>query len=47
MNRQEAELDTDIASVLSQHACVPLDHEIERILLVSLTWRHRQQEAQA
>lgn len=49
LNRQDAELDTDIASVLSQHACVPLDDEIERIefLLASLTWRHRQQEAHA
>jgi hypothetical protein len=49
LRRQHAEADTDIASVLSQHACVPLDTEIERIegLLASYTWRPRQQEMRA
>ena len=31
LRRQDAEADTDIACVLSQHACEPLDSEIERI----------------
>jgi hypothetical protein len=46
LRRQDAESDTDIASVLSQHACEPLDSEIERIecILASRTWRRRQQE---
>ena len=45
--RQGAESDADIASVLSQHACEPLDSEIERIesLLASHACRRRQQEA--
>lgn len=44
--RQDAELDHDIASVLSQHACEPLDCEIEHLtsILASLAWRHPQQE---
>jgi len=47
LHRQNAELDTDIASVLSQHACEPLDCEIAHLesILASRTWRHRQQEA--
>ena len=47
LHRQNAELDHDIASVLSQHACEPLDCEIEHLesILASRTWRHRQQEA--
>jgi hypothetical protein len=47
LHRQDAESDTDIAHVLSQHAGEPLDCEIERIesLLALHTWRHRQQEA--
>jgi hypothetical protein len=46
LNRQSAELDHDIASVLSQHACEPLDSEIERIesLLSSRACRRRQHE---
>ena len=46
LHRQDAESDTDIASVLSQHACEPLDTEIERIesLLASRAWRCRQEE---
>ena len=47
LHRQNAELDDDIASVLSQHACEPLDNEIEHLtsILTSHAWRHRQQEA--
>jgi hypothetical protein len=48
LHRQNAELDTDIASVLSQHACAPLDWEIahlESILASRRNCRHRQQEA--
>ena len=39
----------DSLSVLSQHACEPLDSEIERIacLLASRVWRRRQQEVRA
>ena len=46
LRRQGAEADTDIASVLSQHACEPLDGEIEHIecILASRIWRRRQQE---
>jgi hypothetical protein len=49
LHRQDAEADTDIASVLSQHACEPLDSEIERIecILASRIWRGRQQEVRA
>jgi hypothetical protein len=37
----------DIASVFSEHACEPLDAEIEYLtsILASPTWRHRQQRA--
>ena len=46
LNRQDAESDTDIACVLNEHACEPLDREIERIesLLASCLWRHQQAE---
>ncbi len=46
LHRQDAESETDIASVLSQHACEPLDSEIERIesLLELCACRRRQQE---
>ena len=46
LNRQDAESDTDIAFVLNEHACEPLDREIERIesLLASCLWRNRQEE---
>ena len=49
LHRQNAELDHDIASVLSQHACEPLDCEIEHLesILASRIWRPRQQEAHA
>ena len=47
LNRQDAESDTDIAFVLHEHACEPLDREIERIesLLASCLWRNQQEEA--
>ena len=49
LHRQNAELDHDIASVLSQHACEPLDDEIEHLssILASFTCRHRQPEVRA
>src|SRR5215470_9723040 len=37
LRRQDAEADSDIASVLSQHACEPLDSEIERIESILVT----------
>jgi hypothetical protein len=45
LHRQNAELDTDIASVLSQHACEPLDSEIARLesILASRAWPRRQE----
>jgi hypothetical protein len=47
LHRQNAELDHDIASVLSEHACGPLDDEIEHLssLLASCARRSRLQEA--
>ena len=49
LRRQDAESDSDIACVLSEHACEPLDCEIERIerMLVTRLRRHRQQEVRA
>ena len=49
LRRQEAESDTGIACVLSEHACEPLDCEIERIesMLVTRLRRQRQQEVRA
>jgi hypothetical protein len=46
LHRQNAELDYDVASVLSEHACKPLDEEIENLaaLLASCTSRLRQAE---
>ena len=46
LNRQDAESGADIAFVLNEHACEPLDREIERIesLLASCLWRHQQEE---
>ena len=43
--RKDAEADTVIASVLTQHACVPLGSEMERIECMSASriWRRRQQ----
>ena len=47
LHRQNAELDYDIASVLSEHACRPLDEEIENLasLLASCASRCRLGEA--
>ena len=47
LHRRDAESDTDIAFVLNEHACEPLDREIERIesLLASCLWRHQLEEA--
>ena len=49
LHRQDDEADTDIAYVLSEHACEPLDSEIERIesILASCPRRRRQQEVRA
>src|SRR5882724_12104270 len=46
LNRQDVDSDTDIAFALHEHACEPLDREIERIesLLASRLWRHQQEE---
>jgi hypothetical protein len=46
LNRQDAEADTDIAVVLHEHACEPLDREIERIesFLASRLPRDQQEE---
>ena len=46
LHRQNAELDYDIASVLSEHACRPLDEEIEHLasLLAVCASRSRQGE---
>jgi hypothetical protein len=49
LHRQNAELDHDIATILSQHACMPLDDEIEHLssLLASCARRSRLQEVLA
>ena len=49
LHRQDAEADADIASVLSESACHPLDCEIERVesILASNAWRRRLREAYA
>ena len=46
LHRQNAELDYDIASVLSEHACQPLDDELEHLseLLALYAGRSRQAE---
>ena len=46
LHRRDAECDTDIAFVLHEYACEPLDREIERIesLLASCLWRNQQRE---
>ena len=46
LHRRDAESDTDIAFVLHEHACEPLNSEIERIesLLASCLWREQQKE---
>ena len=47
LHHQNAELDDDIASILSEHACKPLDEEIEHLasLLATCASRSRQKEA--
>ena len=47
LHRQNAELDHDIASILSEHACLPLDEEIEHLasLLASCASRSQLKEA--
>lgn len=49
LHRQNAELDHDVASVLSEHACKPLDDEIEHLsaLLASCARRAHVQEVLA
>jgi hypothetical protein len=49
LRRQDAESDTDIVHVLSQHACEPLDCEIERVesLLALHPWLRRQEGVHA
>jgi hypothetical protein len=49
LHRQNAELDHDIATVLSEHACVPLDDEIEHLssLLATCVCRARVREVAA
>jgi hypothetical protein len=49
LRRQDAEADTDIASVLTESAWLPLDSEIERVesMLGARSWRHTQREAHA
>ena len=46
LRRQNAELDFEIASVLSEYASQPLDDELEHlsVLLASCTCRSRQAE---
>ena len=46
LHRRDADSDTDIAFVLHEHACEPLNSEIERIesLLASYLWRQQQKE---
>jgi hypothetical protein len=46
LQRRDAESDTDIAFVLHEHACQPLDREIECVesLLASCLWRQQQEE---
>ena len=46
LHRQNAELDHDIATVLSEHACMPLDDEIEHLssLLATCARRSRLRE---
>jgi hypothetical protein len=41
LHRQNAKLDQDIASVLSEHACGPLDEEIEHLSALLATCAKR------
>ena len=47
LRRQDAELDEDIAGVLSRHACEPLDFEIENLtsIVTAFARSDRGQEA--
>jgi len=47
LRRQDAEADVDVASVLTENACLPLDSEIERLesILASRLTSPRQKEA--
>ena len=47
LRRQNAEADADVASVLTENACLPLDSEIERLesILASRPASPRQKEA--
>ena len=49
LHRQNAELDHDIATVLSEHACTPLDDETEHLssLLATCACRTRLREVPA
>jgi hypothetical protein len=49
LHRQNAELDHDVATVLSEHACMPLDDGIEHLssLLATCACRSRLQEVAA
>jgi hypothetical protein len=49
LHRQNAQLDHDLATVLSEHACMPLDDEVEHLssLLATCVKRSRLQEATA
>jgi hypothetical protein len=46
LHRQNAELDHDIATVLAEHACEPLDFEIEHLaaILAAVSCRRYSQE---
>ena len=41
LRRQDAELDEDIAGVLSRHACEPLDFEIENLTSILAAFKRR------
>ena len=49
LRRQDAEADVDVASVLTENACLPLDSEIELLesILASRPTSPRQKEARA
>jgi hypothetical protein len=49
LHRQNAELDHDIATVLAEHACEPLDFEIEHLesILVLCSRRHFRREVRS
>ena len=47
LHRQNAELDHDIASVLDEHACQPLDDEIENLASLLASYARRARHAEA